>query len=222
MLPPHPSHSHTDTDPQPSANIWHSPDGVYRWTYEFDMLRNPSIFITVVKVMGLSCGIVYLVAVIVGLIGRDIASWVDLWETTRMYLIIAGVVLVMTVIGYLIVAAMYGWKYQVMFEMTDEYVRHIQMPKQFTKAEALGLLTTLAGAAAGKPFMAGLGTSVATKQTSTSEFSKVTNVKVRRRRHTIYVNQLLEKNQVYVEDADFEFVKEFIASRCVNAKKIHT
>ena len=102
--------------------------------------------------------------------------------------------------------------------MTDEYVKHIQMPKQFQKAEAIGWLTAFVGALAHKPYMVGLGSNVAAKDTKTSEFKRVEIVKVRRKRHTIHVNQLLDKNQVYAEDADFDFVAGFILDRCLKAK----
>ena len=37
-----------------TENIWLCPDGVYRWTYEFDMRRNPMILFTVLKVMAIA------------------------------------------------------------------------------------------------------------------------------------------------------------------------
>ena len=130
----------------------------------------------------------------------------------------AGIVLVLSLVSYVILAALYGWKYQVLFEMTDTSVTHIQMPKQFKKTEAIGWLTMLAGVAAKKPYMVGLGLNVAAKNSSTSEFKNVETVKVRRKRNTIHVNQLLDKNQVYAEDADFDFVEKFITERCTKAK----
>ena len=41
---------------QASENIRPCPDGVYRWTYEFDMLRNPTIMFSVWKVLGIAFG----------------------------------------------------------------------------------------------------------------------------------------------------------------------
>ena len=129
-----------------------------------------------------------------------------------------GIFLVQSIIAYLILGALYGWKYQVLFEMTEERVTHIQMPKQFKKAEAIGWLTTVVGLAAGKPSMVGLGLTSASRNTSTSEFANVEFVKVRRRRNTIHVDYLLDKNQVYAEDEDFDFVEQFIKARCTKAK----
>lgn len=102
--------------------------------------------------------------------------------------------------------------------MTGDYVKHIQAPTQTKKTQAIGWLTAMAGLAAGSPSQVGLGLSVMTRNSSTSEFKNVKNVKVRPHRHAIYVNQLLNKNQVYAGDADFGFVQKFIVGRCVNAK----
>ena len=50
-------------------------------------------------------------------------------------MILAVVFFVLSIVSYLILAALYGGKYQVLFEMTEDSVTHIQMPKQFKKAE---------------------------------------------------------------------------------------
>lgn len=197
-----------------TENIQLCPDGIYRWSYEYDMLKNPVILGTVMKVMGISFGAVFLVVLISDLLqgSGSLAAMV------RMFLILAAVFLVITLLSYLIVAAMYGWKYQVLFEMSETEVSHIQMPKQFSKAEALGWLTALAGAASGTTGMTAAGLSAAARSVMTTEFSKVKSIRVRRNHHTIHVDQGLDRNQVYAEDRDFDFVREFIISRCPDAK----
>lgn len=199
-----------------TPNIVLCEDGIYRWYYDFNMLKNPTILFTVFKVLGLSFGIVWLFVVILAAVDGD--GLTGALKTTGAFLILMAVFAVIGSISYLIVAAMYGGSYMVLFEMNDREVTHIQMPKQFKKAEAIGWLTTLVGIAAGKPAMVGQGLLVASKSSSTSVFENVTTVKVRRRRNTIHVNQLLEKNQVYALPEDFDFVESFIQSRCTKAK----
>ncbi|MBQ4383291.1 MAG: hypothetical protein II795_02315 [Firmicutes bacterium] len=201
-----------------TENIWRCPDGIYRWTYEYNMKRNPTILFTVWRVMGIAIGAVYLFILILNLFAGSLKSLNDLWQASKIIVLMIGIFFVLSIISYLILAALYGWKYQVLFEMTDTSVTHIQMPKQFKKTEAIGWLTMLAGVAAKKPYMVGLGLNVAAKNSSTSEFKNVETVKVRRKRNTIHVNQLLDKNQVYAEDADFDFVEKFITERCTKAK----
>ena len=120
----------------------------------------------------------------------------------------------LTFLGVLLLSALYGGKYVVLFEMDEQEIKHIQLPRQVKKAQALGMLTALVGVLANKPTAAGAGLLASGKTTSTSEYKKVRRVVARRALHLIKVNQLLEKNQIYVPDEDFDFVYEYIKSRC--------
>ena len=189
-------------------------DGKYRWVYEMNMLKNPTIFFTVLKVMMISIGIIWLFGLIIGL-GNMSLDYFLFW--TKLTGIMIGIFFVLTVIGILITAAVLG-KYVVLFEMDENEVTHIQMPRQVKKAEVIGLITALVGAMAKSPTTMGAGVLATAKTKSTSEFVNVRRVKARRRLNLIKVNQLLDKNQVYVADEDFDFVYNFIKSRCINAK----
>ena len=87
------------------------------------------------------------------------------------------------------------------------------------KAKVLGALTALAGAAAGKPGVVGSGILASSRSTSTSVLANVKSIKARRRLNLIKVNQLLNKNRVFVPDEDFDFVYDFLCQHCPNAKK---
>jgi len=84
------------------------------------------------------------------------------------------------------------------------------MEKQYKKAQAIGWLTAMAGAAAGKPGAAGTGLLAATKQETVTEFSKVKKMKVLRGLHTIKLDGLLNHNQIYANGEDYDFVVEYI------------
>lgn len=117
-----------------------------------------------------------------------------------------------------VMAAIYKGKYIVLFEMGEKEISHIQVPEQFKKAQKLGKITAMAGAARGSFATAGAGTLATTKQASISEYSKVRKVKPSRWLHVIKVNELIERNQIYVPDEDFDFVYDYIKSRCPKAK----
>jgi hypothetical protein len=189
-------------------------DGKYRWAYEMHLLKNPTIFFTVLKVMMISVGIVWLFGLVIG-IGNMSLDYFLFW--TKLTGIMIGIFFVLTIIGVLITAAVLG-KYVVLFEMDEKEVTHIQMPRQVKKAEVIGLITALVGAMAKSPTTMGAGVLATAKTKSTSEFVNVRRVKARRRFNLIKVNQLFDKNQVYVADEDFDFVYNFIKSRCINAK----
>lgn len=200
-----------------TENIYLCPDGKYRWIFEFPMLKNPVILFTVFKVLGISAAIIAIFMLLVDLIDDGsitppetdelmIAFWVILF--------FIGVV----IISYIILAAMYGFKYMVLFEMDEEKVVHIQMSKQFEKAQAIGWLTAMVGLASGRIGAAGTGMLAAAQNTSTSDFVNVRQVIGNRWMRVIKVNKLLDHNQIYVEPSDYDFVFNYISQRCVNAK----
>ncbi len=201
-----------------TENIYLCPDGIYRWFYELDMLKNPTILFTVWKVLGIAFGVVALFILIVDLFQGVIQSLSDIFPAMKVILILVPVFFVLSVVSYLILAWIFGWKYIVLFEMTEEYVKHIPTPKQFEKAQAINWLTVMVGALAHKPTVMGAGMLAGAKSSSTSVFKNVEFIRVRRKRNTIHVDQLLDKNQVYAEDADFDFVEKFIKEHCVKAK----
>ncbi len=201
-----------------TENIYLCPDGAYRWFYEMDMLKNPTILLTVWKVLGIAFGVVALFILIMDLFQGVIQNVSDILPAMKVFLILIPVFFVISIVSYLILAWTFGWKYIVLFEMTEEYVKHIPTPKQFEKAQALNWLTVVAGTLAHRPAVMGAGMLAGAKASSTSVFKNVEFIRVRRRFHTIHVDQLLDKNQVYAGDADFDFVEKFIKERCIKAK----
>ena len=199
-----------------SENIKKGDDGTYRWVYEFDMLKNPIILLTVLKIF-----LIVLVGmwVVFGLfrIGND--GFIGAFAAqTKELLIPAAILFGLSIAAYIILACIYGWKYCVLFEMNETGIRHIQMEKQYKKAQALGWLTAMAGAAAGKPGAAGTGLLAATKNEQATEFGKVNRMRVFRAFHTIKLDALLNHNQIYAEPEDYEFVLDYISKRIPKSK----
>lgn len=193
------------------------PDGKYRWVYEVPMLRNPSILFDVYKVLGISFGIVWLFNAIV-ISCEEGVSLSSLWGVSSGFLILMGVFLVIGIVAYVIVAWVYGWKYVVLFTMDEKEIVHQQMPRQVKKAVLIGALTSLMGVLARKPGVVGTGLLAASRSTSTSRLADVKRVIPRRRLNLIKVNQLLNKNRIFVPNEDFDFVYDFLLHHCPQAK----
>ena len=194
------------------------PDGKYRWVYEVPMLKNPTILFDVYKVLGISFGIVWLFNVLL-ISCEDGLNLRNLWSFTTGFLILMLVFLVIGYVAYFIVAWSYGWKYIVLFTLDEKEVVHQMMPRQIEKAKVLGALTALVGSVAGKPGVMGAGVLAASRSTSTSVLANVARLVPRRSLHLIKVNQLLNKNRVFVPDEDFDFVYNFLCQHCPKAKK---
>ena len=184
-------------------------DGTYRWVYEFDMLKNPIILLTVLKIF---------LFVLVGMwgvfgifrIGND--GFVGAFVAQAKELLIPAVILFgLSIVAYIILACIYGWKYCVLFEMNETGIRHIQMEKQYKKAQAIGWLAAMVGATAGNSGATGTGLLAATKNEQATEFSKVKRLHAFRAFHTIKLDSLLNHNQIYAEPEDYDFVLEYIS-----------
>lgn len=194
-----------------SENIKKCDDGTYRWAYEFNMLKNPIILLTVLKIFLL---VLVGIWIIFGLfrIGDD--GFADAFVAQAKELLIPAAILFgLSIVGYIILARIYGWKYCVLFEMNETGIRHIQMEKQYKKAQALGWLTAMAGVAAGKPGVMGTGLLAATKNEQATEFSKVKRLRTFRAFHTIKLDSPLNHNQIYAEPEDYDFVLNYISKR---------
>lgn len=197
-------------------------DGKYRWTYEFNMLKNPAIILVVYKIFGILLSIPFLINVIyLAKNGELQKEWNDrLWSGSnpKVWLVVMAFFVVLILISYLVVAWMYGGKYIVHFTLDEESVIHEQEPVQVQRARKLGLLTVLVGILAKRPSTVGAGMLAASRSTSTSVFDNVRRIKPRRYIELIKVNQLLDRNQVYVPKEDFDFVLNFIRTHCPKAK----
>ncbi len=191
-------------------------DGKYRWTWPMNMYKNPLVLLTVLKIFGIIFG----VAMVLMFIGPAFrGEWSAVLEGLKIWAIILGVFLVITLLAYWIVAALYGGKYIVHFTMDEKGLLHDQVPMQKKKAEKMGCLIALAGIFAKRPSVAGAGFMTAAHTKTSSDFSRVRRIKAYPRLHSIKVNEGLSKNQVYTHPEDFSFVLDYIQSHCPKCSK---
>ena len=187
------------------------PDGMYRWVYELNLFKNFTVLGTIIKIFGF---------ILLGLwLLTTIADGFDgIGQNALVFLGIFAGVVVVSLLGYLLYAAVAGGKYCVLFEMNETGLRHIQLPRQYKKAQVMGWLAVLAGVVAGNPSTVAAGILGASRNTLVSEFPKVRSIKANPARNVIKVNAPGSFNQVYVDDAGFQFVLDFIRANCPKAR----
>ena len=104
--------------------------------------------------------------------------------------------------------------------MNDKEIIHRQLDAQFSKNQAINLLTAVVGAVAKNPTVLGTNILAATKKAQKTIFSKVYKAVINEKRQVIYLNDANGFNQIYVEPEDFSFVKDHIIKRCPKTAKI--
>lgn len=180
---------------------------VRQWVYEFSFWKNPAILITTSKVL------------LLGLLGPTLLMFfLTLGDGLDEALAVTGnflgfgllILAVLLALAYVLLGLIYGGKYLVLFQMDDTGVDHIQLASQVKRAEAMGLLAALAGAATGNVTATGAGLMAASRHHLQTKFKKVRSIKAVRSRNTIYLNESVTRNQVYPEPGRFDEVLDHI------------
>ena len=193
-------------------------DGKYHWLYDLHMLKNPAVLFDLFWALGVSTAITVFIIFCIQACSNGINAD-DLMIVLKIAGILIGIMLVLGVLGYLLYAALSGWIYSVHFIMDENGVEHKAAPRSKKLAKRIGFLTVLVGLFSRKPGMMGTGILASSNTSMSSDFLRVRSVKAVRWMNTIKVNERFSRNRVYVSDEDFDFVFDYISSRCPIAKK---
>ncbi len=186
-------------------------DSIYRWTYHMNLIKNPSIFLLVLKVLlGTCVGIWVVMTPILCIVDESWDPLVNSWKTLG---IVFAIIFGLTLIGYLVYAMIMGGFYIVDFTMTDTKLVHTQVPRQQEKARKVSAVTAVVGVLAKNPTTVGIGMTSGTKMSSTTEFNRLKKIIVRRRRHVI---KLVGggHNEAYAVTEDMDWLCDYIRAHC--------
>ena len=199
-----------------SDNITMCNDGKYRWVYELNMYKSTAIIKEVWRAMAIAAVIVLGFLFVINIMDNDLMETLQFVGQAACILI--GILLVLSVVGYLIFSYMIGGKYCVVFEMDENGINHKQHEKHVKKVQLLGAITAMTGASGGSLGTAGTGVLAATRTSMYTGFDDVKELEILPKEHLIRLNETLNRNQVYAENEDFAFVADYIKARCRNAK----
>ena len=198
------------------TRITQGKDGKYRWAYEMDLFRNPTVFLLVWKIFFCIFAGIFLFVTLIESADHHF-QWDAFLTTVKPFGYVFLGMTALVALGYLLYAAIMGGKYCVEFEMDENGLTHKQTAAQAKKAKKLGKATMFAGAAAGRFETIAAGVNAGQTELY-SDFSKVKKVKAYPRRHLIRVNGFLDHNQVYAAKEDFAFVHDYIIAHCPHLK----
>ena len=96
------------------------------------MLKNPTVIFTC-----LNCGLVPVSVITLSSMRHGLVE--ALGKGVSTYLMLAPLFAGLAAAGYLILAALYGWKYLVLLRWMNSGIVHIQQDKQFRAAQGIAL-----------------------------------------------------------------------------------
>jgi len=200
-------------DPHASKNVVLCMDGKYRWVYEMNLFKDFWLLGLLFKIFGGIIAGMVLIFFIIELFGDHHYNFV-----LQMLGILCGIFLVLIILGYLIYAAVMGGKYCVIYTMDDAGILSEQQPKQAKKANIIADLLVLAGALSGNMTTVGIGLSSARKTSMYSSFKGVKKLKGVANKGLIKMDARLNHDRTYCEQEDFNFVWNYVKSRCEGAQ----
>ena len=187
--------------------------GKYRWVYELPMMKSFFLLFEVWKVLGLSAMAVMCLTAALNLF--EGGGLEGVLFSMEMGALVFAITLVLSIPSYYIVTKANNGKYTVLFEMDDSGIDHIQIKTD--KARALDLLVTFTGATAKSRTTTAAGLLSAAGGSLYSRFSKVKRIRAYPRKNLITLTGTFMRNQVYVDEDDFDLVYEYIVRHCPNA-----
>ena len=198
-------------------NISIDENGKYVWEYEVDLYQNKVIFDLIMKILtGIFAFIVIVMTALVIMDGSF--DWEGMWFFLKIAIPIFLFVYVLGFLSYRYYAYSLGGVYHMRFEMDEEGINHIPMQREREYSRKVGIFSMLVGLFTRNVGQVGSGFYVATLENIYSRFDKVTSVKADRKHDLINVNYVTLNNQVYVGKEDYDFVFDYIASRCPKAR----
>ena len=200
-------------DPHASRNVVLCKDGKYRWVCEVNLFREFWVLGTIYKIFG---GIIVAMCAIFFII--ELFDSHNYMFVLQMFGILCGIFLVLGILGYVIYAAIMGGKYCVVYTMDDKGILSEQQPKQAKKANIIADLLVLAGALSGNVTTVGIGLSSARKTSMYSSFEGTKKLTGVAGKGLIKMDARLSHDRAYCEQEDFNFVWNYVKSRCEGAQ----
>lgn len=182
--------------------------GTLYWIHEVNLYRSWSILFLVGKIFFFIWLALALFLIGLGAFEDGLGEALSNMGLPMLWVLLFLAVLI--TFSYYLYALAMGGRYSVLFRMDEKGVSHTQLPRQFKRAQTLGVLAAAAGLLTGNFDAAGAGMLSASRSTMVTHFRKVNAIKPKPRQQTIKLRSGLMHNQVYTAPEDFGYVLGFI------------
>ncbi len=196
------------------------PDGSYRWIHEVRLLTDTLLPATLIKICLLASLapplLLAFLSLIEGTFLRDYPAFIKVFAIT------AGILMGLCLIAYyLVFVPVMGGRYTVVFEMDEDGISHIEMPKKTDKMFVLNTLGVMAGIASGNLSVAGANLMAASRKRMYTGFKNVRKIILYRKKGAMkLVANDMTRNLIYAPSQDLERVYQMILERCPRGTRV--
>ena len=187
-------------------------DGVYRWVYVYDLWKNYTVILEIEKIFILTAMVIMIIQGLLGIREKGIVK--RLISAAQEAGVILAVMTGLLLISYPIYGLLSKGKYCVLFEMDDRSIMHTRMEKEVKREDLVEWLWAANEILDSRLLSTGLSIATASEASIETVFADVRKVTVSRKGKTITLRCRITRNQVYVPDDEFEFIRDFILERC--------
>ena len=187
-------------------------DGVYRWVYVYNLWKNYTVILEIEKIFILTAMVIMIIQGLLGIREKGIVK--RLISAAQEAGVILAVMTGLLLISYPIYGLLSKGKYCVLFEMDDRSIMHTRMEKEVKREDLVEWLWAANEILDSRLLSTGLSIATASEASIETVFADVRKVTVSRKGKTITLRCRITRNQVYVPDDEFEFIRDFILERC--------
>lgn len=199
-------------------NIKKGADGVYRWVYDLNLFKNPTVMYRAWRLFGISFGVLWILVAVFKRAQENF--WFSgFLALTRDLVIILAVLLAASAVIYYLYALLLGGKLCILFEMDEHGVRHSQVPKYMKKNDLVKKISAFVDEPPEEPLPPSTGMIATVKTSMYSDFGKIKKIAVIPERECIKIIEALGKNQVRAAGEEFDFVSGYILNHLNKSAK---
>lgn len=192
---------------------------LFNWDVDVNLLKTPFILFMVWKILILVSLIIPVLLFVLDLFEGNISSS-SLGIYLKIYLLIASIFTVLTIISYYVVfIPIAGVKYGLKFEMDDKGINHIVRECSRKKCYLLAFFGMTVGMLAKEPGITGANLIAYSRQNMYTPFKKVKKIIYNRKNGIIkLICSDLTRNAIFTYKDNSETIFKYICEHCQKAK----
>lgn len=196
--------------------MFYDAQGGIHWHYTRKMIRHPEILLKFLKIYSILIAAAFVFVGIIRCIEEEDIEVLGEMLIPMLIIFAAGVA--GSIIIWLIVCAVRGGKEEMDFVLNDREIAYVIDPKRAEKNRKIAAVGEVAGLLAGDPSLM-MQAEIAGENAGGvgSPLNSITLIDARRKSEMMWVKVNIERNAIYINPHQYDFILQTLKRRCPNA-----